>query len=70
MLVGDGAEYELFEIRTVILGVAVSDLDRWCSVDMFVVAMYTHAGGFSVEELGAELDVLHDLENYLDEEIS
>ena len=58
---GDGAEDELFEVRPVVLGMAVGDLDCRCSVDVLIVAMNTYTGSVSMEELGAELEVLHDL---------
>jgi len=69
VLVGNGAEYELFEVWTVVLGMAIGDLDCRSSVDVFIVAMNAHAGRVCVEELRAERDFLHDLKNYFEEEI-
>ena len=69
MLVVNCAEHELLEIRAVVLGVVIRDLDCRGPIDLLIVAMNTHACCVCREKIGVKLDFLHYMEGNFQKEL-
>lgn len=70
VLVGHHGKHELFEIPAEIFIVAVGDLDgSEILIGVVILAMDAETGGVSMQEVGAELELLHDFHDNTVEQV-